>query len=165
MINFGLHPAMKPLYELYQAGQMGIVTAVGLDYDTRSHFDAIEFIELGTPGNKATTSGWITRMLQTASTNQISLLPVVSAPSQPTSLLDNTVVVSMNQMGDLSQWDNGYLAEQQNALERIYTGNGFVKQVGRRTLSVLFGQLRRTLKRNTNHRMARFTQTMNLDSN
>ncbi|MFN8403857.1 MAG: hypothetical protein U0V48_09900 [Anaerolineales bacterium] len=39
-----------------QQGKMAVVHAVGLNYDTRSHFDAMEYIELGTPGQKSTTS-------------------------------------------------------------------------------------------------------------
>ncbi|MFN8386485.1 MAG: hypothetical protein U0X92_08725 [Anaerolineales bacterium] len=61
--QFGLHPALAPLHGLYQQGKMAVVHAVGLNYDTRSHFDAMEYIELGTPGQKSTTSGWITRLL------------------------------------------------------------------------------------------------------
>ncbi|PKN93808.1 MAG: hypothetical protein CVU44_08310 [Chloroflexi bacterium HGW-Chloroflexi-6] len=131
---FGLHPALSPLHELYQDGKMGIVHAVGLNYDTRSHFDAMEFIELGTPGSKATTSGWITRHLQTAPGGSSGLLPAVAAPSQPTALLGTTATVSMSSPGDLSQWDNGLLSEQQSALRKLYRGDSLLHQSGLRTL-------------------------------
>lgn len=135
--QFGLHPALAPLHELYQDGKMGIVHAVGLDYDTRSHFDAMEFIELGTPGSKATTSGWITRHLQTAPGGSSGLLPAVAAPSQPTSLLGMTATVSMSNPSDLSQWDNGLLGEQQAALRKLYRGDSLLHQSGLRTLDAL----------------------------
>lgn len=135
--QFGLHPALAPLHELYQDGKMGIVHAVGLDYDTRSHFDAMEFIELGTPGSKANTSGWITRHLQTAPGGSSGLLPAVAAPSQPTSLLGMTATVSMSNPSDLSQWDNGLLGEQQAALRKLYRGDSLLHQSGLRTLDAL----------------------------
>jgi uncharacterized protein (DUF1501 family) len=135
--QFGLHPGLSPLFDLYQAGQMGIVHAVGLDFDTRSHFDAMEYIELGTPGNKSTTSGWITRHLQTRPGSLSGLLPVMASPSQPTALLNTSTAVSMSQISDLSQWDNGYLDRQQMALKRIYAGKGLLQEVGRRTLDAV----------------------------
>ena len=135
--QFGLHPGLAPLHELYQDGKMGIVHAVGLDYDTRSHFDAMEFIELGTPGSKATTSGWITRHLQTAPGGSSGLLPALAAPSQPTSLLGMTATVSMSNPSDLSQWDNGLLGEQQAALRKLYRGDSLLHQSGLRTLDAV----------------------------
>lgn len=135
--RFGLHPALAPLHELYQDGKMGLVHAVGLNYDTRSHFDAMEFIELGTPGSKAATSGWITRHLQTAPGSSSGLLPAVAAPSQPTALLGLTDTVSMSNPSDLLQWDNGLLTEQQTVLRHFYTGETLLHQSGLRTLEAL----------------------------
>jgi uncharacterized protein (DUF1501 family) len=135
--QFGLHPALAPLHELYQQGHLGIVHAVGLNYDTRSHFDAMEYIELGTPGSKSMTSGWITRHLQGIPDGVSSLIPVVAAPSQPTSLLGMASTVSMSTVNDFQQWDNGFLAEQQEALRNMYAGNSLIHQVGLRTLDAV----------------------------
>ena len=52
--QFGIHPATASLYELFQENKLAVVQAVGLHEDTRSHFDAMEFIETGTPGYKGT---------------------------------------------------------------------------------------------------------------
>ncbi len=133
--QFGLHPAMSPLLDLYQAGKAGIVHAVGLDYNTRSHFDAQEFIELGTPGSKSTTSGWITRHLQGNGIS--SILPVISTTSQPTSLLNFTPTVSLSTPEDFSQWGNDLLASQQTALRQLYTGDTLLHRAGARTLDAL----------------------------
>ena len=62
--HFGLHPALEPLYALYQSKQMSIVQAVGSPHPTRSHFDAQDFMETGTPGVKSTSEGWLNRVLQ-----------------------------------------------------------------------------------------------------
>jgi uncharacterized protein (DUF1501 family) len=133
--QFGLHPALNPLYDLYQAGKMGVVHAVGLDHDTRSHFDAQEFIELGTPGAKNTTSGWITRHLR--ETGVSSILPVLSTSGQPSSLLDFVPTVSLSTPSDFSQWDNGLIESQQAALRKMYSGSSLLHKAGARTLDAL----------------------------
>ncbi len=61
---FGLHPAMAPFKPLYDQGQLAIVHAAGSPDTTRSHFDAQDYMESGTPGLKATTDGWLNRALQ-----------------------------------------------------------------------------------------------------
>ncbi|MGO9591281.1 MAG: DUF1501 domain-containing protein [Candidatus Acidiferrales bacterium] len=61
---FGLHPSLQPLQALFQNGQLAIVQAVGSPDPTRSHFDAQDFMESGTPGVKATDDGWLNRAMQ-----------------------------------------------------------------------------------------------------
>jgi uncharacterized protein (DUF1501 family) len=62
---FGLHPSLQPLEPLFHSGRLAIVQAVGSPDPTRSHFDAQDFMESGTPGLKATDDGWLNRSLQT----------------------------------------------------------------------------------------------------
>lgn len=133
--QFGLHPAMSPLYDLYKQGKAGIIHAVGLDVDTRSHFDAQEYIELGTPGAKNTPSGWITRHLQASGIS--SILPVVSTSGQPTSLLNFVPTVSLSTPEDFSLWDNGLRASHTNALRTLYSGESLLHRAGMRTLDAL----------------------------
>jgi uncharacterized protein (DUF1501 family) len=61
--HFGLHPALASLRPLYQDGRLAFVPAVGHYQLTRSHFDAQDFMETGTPGDKSTTTGWLDRSL------------------------------------------------------------------------------------------------------
>src|SRR6202034_2301979 len=61
---FGLHPSLQPLQPLFQNGQLAVVQAVGSPDPTRSHFDAQDFMESGTPGVKITDEGWLNRTLQ-----------------------------------------------------------------------------------------------------
>src|SRR6204780_64076 len=53
---FGLHPSLQPLLPLFRNGQLAIVQAVGSPDPSRSHFDAQDFMESGTPGRKATAA-------------------------------------------------------------------------------------------------------------
>jgi len=62
--TFGLHPALSSLMPLWQAGSLAVVHAAGLQGATRSHFDAQDFCETGTPGLKSTQDGWLNRSLQ-----------------------------------------------------------------------------------------------------
>ncbi|WP_263352179.1 DUF1501 domain-containing protein [Acidicapsa acidisoli] len=61
---FGLHPAMASLQPLYRQGHLAIIHATGSPDGTRSHFDAQDFMESGTPGTKSTRDGWLNRALQ-----------------------------------------------------------------------------------------------------
>ena len=61
---FGLHPAMAALKPLYDARQLAVLHAVGSPNPTRSHFDAQDYMESGTPGLKSTQDGWLNRALQ-----------------------------------------------------------------------------------------------------
>ena len=60
---FSLHPALAPIYPLYQSGTLALVHAVGSPDNTRSHFDAEDYMETGTPGIKSTQDGWLNRTL------------------------------------------------------------------------------------------------------
>jgi len=61
---FGLHPALAGFKPLYDAGHLAIVHAAGSPDMSRSHFDAQDYMESGTPGMKSTEDGWLNRALQ-----------------------------------------------------------------------------------------------------
>jgi uncharacterized protein (DUF1501 family) len=62
--RFGLHPALAPLKPLWDGGRLAIVHACGSPESSRSHFDAQEYMESGTPGVKSTPDGWLSRGVQ-----------------------------------------------------------------------------------------------------
>jgi uncharacterized protein (DUF1501 family) len=61
--RFGLHPALEPLLPLWQKKSLAFVHACGSNDETRSHFDAQDYLESGTPGVKSTRDGWMNRLL------------------------------------------------------------------------------------------------------
>src|SRR5271154_6592136 len=63
---FGLHPSLSPLEPLFHKNQLAVIHAAGSPDPTRSHFDAQDFMESGTPGVKATEDGWLNRALEVA---------------------------------------------------------------------------------------------------
>jgi uncharacterized protein (DUF1501 family) len=62
---FGLHPSLAPLKPLWDQKYLAIVHAAGSPDETRSHFDAQDYMESGTPGVKSTSDGWLNRTVQT----------------------------------------------------------------------------------------------------
>ena len=62
--SFGLHPSLAAFKPLYDQGHLAIVHAAGSPDTTRSHFDAQDYMESGTPGVKSTQDGWLNRALQ-----------------------------------------------------------------------------------------------------
>ena len=75
---FGLHPALASVLPLWQQKTLGFVHACGSPDPTRSHFDAQNFMECGTPGEPSTPDGWMNRLL--------SVLPGAHAPTQALSI-------------------------------------------------------------------------------
>jgi uncharacterized protein (DUF1501 family) len=61
---FGFHPALGSLKSIYDEGHLAVVHAVGSPDNTRSHFDAQDYMEAGAPGNKGVPDGWLNRYLQ-----------------------------------------------------------------------------------------------------
>lgn len=70
---FALHPSLASLQPWYRDGHLAIVHAVGSPDATRSHFDAQDYMESGTPGSKTTAGGWLNRLL--AETAEAELSP------------------------------------------------------------------------------------------
>jgi uncharacterized protein (DUF1501 family) len=59
--RFGLHPSMSAFEPLFRDGRLAIVHGMGSPNNTRSHFDAQDYMESGTPFDKGTSSGWLNR--------------------------------------------------------------------------------------------------------
>jgi uncharacterized protein (DUF1501 family) len=62
---FGFHPAMASMKPLFDHGHLAIIHAAGSPSTSRSHFDAQDYMESGTPDVKVTVDGWLNRALQT----------------------------------------------------------------------------------------------------
>ncbi len=142
--RFGLHPALKPLHELYQDGAFAVVHATGLAHETRSHFDAMEYMELGTPGLKTTREGWIARHLLATGVNGDTLLaPALAIGEAPTSLREAPQAVAVDNLDDFKLWgDESFFEEQRRVLGRLYTGETWAHAAGAQTLRALDGMTR-----------------------
>ncbi|HEY3973315.1 MAG TPA: DUF1501 domain-containing protein [Candidatus Sulfotelmatobacter sp.] len=105
---FGLHPSLSPFQPLWQQGHLAIVHAAGSPDTTRSHFDAQDFMETGTPGVKITEDGWLNRSLHTlpaGGTMPAKNSPfraIALGPSVPRILSGSAPAVAMNNINDFS---------------------------------------------------------------
>jgi uncharacterized protein (DUF1501 family) len=96
---FGLHPRMAPLAALYARGELAIVHACGSHDETRSHFDAQDYMESGTPGVKSTRDGWLNRYLHAKEHEQASPFRAVAlAPQLPRTLQGSAPALAIGQL-------------------------------------------------------------------
>ena len=119
---FGLHPALAPLKPLWERGLLAPIHAVGSPSATRSHFDAQDYMESGTPDNKGTSDGWLNRYLATSGTcEQCAPTPfraVAMTPQTPRALQGSAPTVAMNSVADFTVRSGGSQAAQLEALYR-----------------------------------------------
>ena len=121
---FGLHPALAPLKPLYDRKMLAPVQAVGSPSTTRSHFDAQDYMETGTPDNKGTTDGWLNRYLAVKGTcDECNLAKtpfraVSLTPQTPRILEGPSPTVAMNSLDEFSVRATGNSAERLEALYR-----------------------------------------------
>jgi uncharacterized protein (DUF1501 family) len=101
---FGLHPSLSAFQPLWQQRRLAIIHAAGSPDTTRSHFDAQDFMETGTPGVKATEDGWLNRSLRhLPSAEQASAFRAIAlGPSLPRILSGSEPAVAMNNINDFS---------------------------------------------------------------
>ena len=105
--RFGLHPELAPFQGLWDKGHLAIVPACGSPDQTRSHFDAQDYMESGTPGRKSTRDGWLNRAILNSPQNgidpnrKISPVRAVALGSRmPRTLRGEASAVAVSNLGD-----------------------------------------------------------------
>jgi len=97
---FGLHPRMASLQPFFTRGELAIVNATGSNDPTRSHFDAQDYMESGTPGRKSTRDGWLNRYLHARDHEKASAFRAVSLTQQlPRALQGPAPALAIDQLG------------------------------------------------------------------
>ena len=115
---FGLNPALSPLKSLFDQKHLAIVDAVGSPDPTRSHFDAQDYMESGTPGRKATQDGWMNRALPKV-TGKVSPVRAVSlGPVLPRAMRGTAPAVAMRKTIESFQVRNMEASKQ---FEQMYS--------------------------------------------
>src|SRR5205814_6017371 len=93
---FGLHASLAPLEPLFHKNQLAIVHAAGSPDPTRSHFDAQDFMESGTPGLKATEDGWLNRAIESIPEEEASPFRAVAmGPNLPRMLRGSAPAIAL----------------------------------------------------------------------
>jgi uncharacterized protein (DUF1501 family) len=101
---FGLHPQMSALKPLYDEGHLAVIHAAGSPDPTRSHFDAQDYMESGTPGLKSTEDGWLNRALAVAPAPQeeSAFRAVALGTQMPRTLQGRFPAIALNNVKDFS---------------------------------------------------------------
>lgn len=141
--DFGLHFAATGLHELYQESRLAIVHATGFPVGriSRSHFDAQDYVDLGTPGELHTTTGWLARhLLGAAQVPPEAVIPSFSSGANaPRSLLGLPDAMALDGAGSFHPNANGptaygerlYKLSTMLSLHQLYAGAGVLDQAGK----------------------------------
>ena len=121
---FGLHPSLAALQPLWSQKHLAIVHAAGSPDPTRSHFDAQDFMESGTPGVKATDDGWLNRSLHSLPAPEDAFRAVAMGPALPRILQGTEPAVAMNNINDFGVGGRNPKASPiENSFEAMYAGS------------------------------------------
>jgi uncharacterized protein (DUF1501 family) len=132
---FGLHPSLASLKPLWGQQRLAIIHAAGSPDPTRSHFDAQDYMESGTPGRRATTDGWLNRALP-IETGKLSPVRAVSlGPALPRTLRGAQSAVAVENLNSFSVRD----AAASKVLESMYAGTSdkILNGTGRETFEAV----------------------------
>jgi len=122
---FGLHPSMAAFKPLYDQGHLAIIHAAGSPSTSRSHFDAQDYMESGTPDIKATPDGWLNRALQAediANAHKQTAFRAVALGTQvPRSLQGPIPAIAVANVADFSVGGRGNTTSPiSNAFQAMY---------------------------------------------
>src|SRR5947207_5593667 len=132
---FGLHPSLAPLKPLFDQQHLAIVDAVGSPDPTRSHFDAQDYMESGTPGRKATDSGWMNRALPKQEGKLSPVRAVALGPVLPRAMRGHEPAIALQSIESF-QVRNAEAAKQ---FEMMYTAakDPVIQATGKETFEAM----------------------------
>ena len=122
--RFALHPAMPGFARMYKAGHLAIVEACGSHDATRSHFDAQDYMESGTPGVKSTRDGWLNRGLEGKPASPVRAVAVGSR--LPRALRGASSAVAVANIAGFKVQEK----ESAGMFEQMYTRSGDTQLMG-----------------------------------
>ena len=118
---FGLHPSLGSLKPLWDSKRLAIVNAVGSPDNTRSHFDAQDYMESATPGVKSTRDGWLNRYLQSNPDSRATPFRAVSMTQNlPRTMQGRAPAVAISNLADFKVQAGASSASVQGGFESIY---------------------------------------------
>lgn len=120
---FGLHPAMSALQPIWNQRHLAIIHAAGSSDPTRSHFDAQDFMESGTPGLKSTEDGWLNRTLHSLPAAEMSFRAVAMGPTLPRILSGAEPALAINNLNDFGVGGGSQTSPVQSTFEAMYAGS------------------------------------------
>lgn len=141
--RFGLHPSMAAFEPMFREKRLGIVHGIGSPNNTRSHFDAQDFMESGTPFKKGTTSGWLNRAVGLLGHEAATPFQGVSLTSSlPRSFYGENPAVAIKNLADFNIQMRGNVAGAKMAsksFEDLYdqTSSDLLKNTGKESFDAI----------------------------
>ena len=132
---FGLHPSLAPLKPLFDQQHLAIVDAVGSPDPTRSHFDAQDYMESGTPGLKVTHDGWMNRALPKQQGKVSPVRAVSLGPTVARTLAGSNPAIALQSIGAFQVRDPQAAAEFQQMY--IESKDPVMRAAGRETFEAV----------------------------
>ena len=123
---FGLHPSLASFKPIWDQKHLAIVHAAGSPDPTRSHFDAQDFMESGTPGYKGTEDGWLNRALRSkdAAAKDAPFRAVALGTSLPRILAGHEPAIAVNNVKQFGVGgNNAAAAPSANSFESMYASS------------------------------------------
>lgn len=140
--RFGLHPALEPLHQHFRAGKLAIVHGCGSPNKTRSHFDAQDYMESGTPGRKGTRSGWLNRATGLLGHEATPFQSVAITRALPRSLYGPSPALAISDLSNFkvkSGRNRGGSSSSDKSLEDMYreTSQGVLRDTSKDTFEAM----------------------------
>jgi uncharacterized protein (DUF1501 family) len=136
---FGLHPALSPLKEIWDDGALAAVHAVGSPFNNHSHFDAMDGLERGTPGERRVLSGWLGRHLASVDpTGDSPFRAIGFGDLVQASLRGPIPATALASIADFHlQGFEDQIVRFQRTLSSLYSGSGFLDVQAQQTFGTL----------------------------
>lgn len=140
--SFGLHPAMQAFEPLFREKRLAIVHGMGSPNNTRSHFDAQDYMESGTPFSKSTASGWLNRAAGLLGHDASPFRAVSLTPAMPRSLYGDQPALAIHDLKDFALQSKGTpvdLSTTAQSFESLYdqTSSALLKQTGKESFEAM----------------------------
>ncbi|MEJ6982547.1 DUF1501 domain-containing protein [Pedobacter sp. P351] len=141
--RFGLHPSMNAFEPLFREKRLAIVHGIGSPNSTRSHFDAQDYMESGTPFNKGTASGWLNRAVGLLGHEAATPFQAVSLTSSlPRAFYGDNPAVAISNLQDFNIQMRGNQSganRVSKSFEDLYdqTSSGLLKETGKESFEAI----------------------------
>jgi len=140
--RFGLHPGMKAFEPLFREKKLAIVHGIGSPNNSRSHFDAQDYMESGTPFDKGTNTGWLNRASGLMGHEATPFRAVSLTNSMPRSFYGDHAAIAVSNLRDFAiQMRGNKMASNITArsFEDLYdqASSDLLKSTGKETFSAV----------------------------
>lgn len=141
--KYGLHPSMSSFVPLFQEKRLAIVHGIGSPNNTRSHFDAQDYMESGTPFNKGTASGWLNRAVGLLGHDALTPFTAVSLTSAlPRCFYGDNPSVAISNLQDFTiqlRGNPNVAGKVAGSFEDLYdqTASGLLKETGKESFEAM----------------------------